>query len=50
MASYCRDAGLMVQKVPEQLELRSEMPRAATGKIVKTKLRDEYADHPWGRS
>jgi acyl-CoA synthetase (AMP-forming)/AMP-acid ligase II len=40
----------MVQKVPEQLELRSEMPRAATGKIVKTKLRDEYADHPWGRS
>jgi acyl-CoA synthetase (AMP-forming)/AMP-acid ligase II len=47
MASYCRAAGLMVQKVPEQLELRSEMPRAATGKIVKTKLRDEYAGRPW---
>jgi acyl-CoA synthetase (AMP-forming)/AMP-acid ligase II len=47
MATHCRDAGLMVQKVPEQLELRSEMPRAATGKIVKTKLRDEYAGRPW---
>jgi acyl-CoA synthetase (AMP-forming)/AMP-acid ligase II len=47
MATYCRDAGLMVQKVPEQLELRSEMPRAATGKIVKTKLRDEYAGRRW---
>jgi acyl-CoA synthetase (AMP-forming)/AMP-acid ligase II len=47
MATYCREAGLMVQKVPEQLELRSEMPRAATGKIVKTKLRDEYAGRPW---
>ena len=47
MVAFCKDAGLMTQKVPEQLELRSEMPRAATGKIVKTKLRDEYADKPW---
>ncbi|HSO96928.1 MAG TPA: AMP-binding protein [Acidimicrobiia bacterium] len=47
MAAHCRDAGLMVQKVPEQLEVRTEMPRAATGKIVKTKLRDEYAARPW---
>jgi acyl-CoA synthetase (AMP-forming)/AMP-acid ligase II len=43
MVAFCRDAGLMMQKIPEQLELRAEMPRAATGKIVKTKLRDEYA-------
>jgi cyclohexanecarboxylate-CoA ligase len=47
MAAHCRDAGLMIQKVPEQLELRAEMPRAATGKIVKTKLRDEYSARPW---
>jgi cyclohexanecarboxylate-CoA ligase len=47
MAAHCRDAGLMIQKVPEQLELRAEMPRAATGKIVKTKLRDEYSAQPW---
>jgi cyclohexanecarboxylate-CoA ligase len=47
MAAFCKDAGLMIQKVPEQLELRTDMPRAATGKIVKTKLRDEYANKPW---
>jgi acyl-CoA synthetase (AMP-forming)/AMP-acid ligase II len=43
MVAFCKDAGLMTQKVPEQLEVRAEMPRAATGKIIKTKLRDEYA-------
>jgi cyclohexanecarboxylate-CoA ligase len=48
MAQCCRDAGLMVQKIPEQLELRDEMPRAATGKIVKTKLREAYDGRPWG--
>jgi cyclohexanecarboxylate-CoA ligase len=47
MVAHCRDVGLMVQKVPEQLELRTEMPRAATGKIVKAKLRAEYAARPW---
>ncbi len=47
MTAHCRGAGLMIQKVPEQLEVRTEMPRAATGKIVKTKLRDEYAAQPW---
>jgi len=50
MAAHCRDAGLMIQKVPEQLELRTEMPRAATGKIVKTKLRDEYSAQAWSRA
>jgi acyl-CoA synthetase (AMP-forming)/AMP-acid ligase II len=43
MVAFCKDTGLMTQKVPEQLEVRTEMPRAATGKILKTKLRDEYA-------
>ncbi len=47
MVAFCADAGLMKQKTPEQLEVRAEMPRAATGKIVKTKLREEYADKPW---
>ena len=37
------DAGLMAQKIPEQLEIRAEWPRAGTGKIVKKSLRDEYA-------
>ena len=46
LTAFCRQAGLMTQKVPEQLEVRDDMPRAATGKIVKTKLRDEYAGRP----
>jgi acyl-CoA synthetase (AMP-forming)/AMP-acid ligase II len=46
MVAFCRDAGLMTQKIPEQLEMRGDLPRAATGKIVKTKLRDQYAARP----
>lgn len=42
MTDFCRDKGLMTQKIPEQLELRAEMPRATIGKIVKNKLREEY--------
>ena len=42
VASFCRNAGLMTQKIPEQLELRTDWPRAGTGKIVKKSLRDEY--------
>ena len=40
---FCREAGLMTQKIPEQLEIRTEWPRAGTGKIVKKSLRDEYS-------
>jgi cyclohexanecarboxylate-CoA ligase len=47
MVAYCRDAKLMTQKIPEQLIVRADLPRAATGKIVKTKLREEYAGKPW---
>ncbi|MEO9224367.1 MAG: AMP-binding protein [Acidimicrobiales bacterium] len=43
LVTFCRDAGLMTQKIPEQLELRSDMPRASIGKIVKKDLRSEYA-------
>jgi cyclohexanecarboxylate-CoA ligase len=43
IADFCRGEGLMVQKIPERLELRDEMPRAGTGKIHKAKLKDEYA-------
>ena len=47
MVKYCKDAGLMTQKTPEQLEVRDEMPRLATGKIAKNKLRDEYREKSW---
>jgi acyl-CoA synthetase (AMP-forming)/AMP-acid ligase II len=43
VVAYCREAGLMTQKTPEQLEIRTQWPRAGTGKIVKKSLRDEYS-------
>ncbi|HWD54245.1 MAG TPA: AMP-binding protein [Acidimicrobiales bacterium] len=43
VVAFCRDAGLMTQKIPEQLEVRTDWPRAGTGKVVKKSLRDEYA-------
>jgi acyl-CoA synthetase (AMP-forming)/AMP-acid ligase II len=43
MQQYCRDAGLMTQKIPEQLELVDTMPRNATMKILKYELRDRFA-------
>jgi cyclohexanecarboxylate-CoA ligase len=48
MASHLREAGLMLQKVPEQLEVVDELPRNATlRKVLKYKLREEYAAKPW---
>lgn len=46
VAAYCREKGLMNQKIPEQLEIRIDMPRAATGKIVKQDLRETYVARP----
>jgi cyclohexanecarboxylate-CoA ligase len=43
IVAFCRQAGLMTQKIPERVELRTEWPRAGTGKIVKKALREEYA-------
>jgi acyl-CoA synthetase (AMP-forming)/AMP-acid ligase II len=43
MVRYCRDAGLMTQKIPERLEIVEEMPRAGTGKIVKKTLKEIYS-------
>jgi acyl-CoA synthetase (AMP-forming)/AMP-acid ligase II len=41
MVDWCRRAGLMTQKIPEQLEVRAVLPRNATLKILKFQLRDE---------
>ena len=41
--THCRAAGLMVQKIPEQLEVVDAMPRNATMKILKYELRDRFA-------
>jgi non-ribosomal peptide synthetase component E (peptide arylation enzyme) len=39
---FCTQAGLMTQKIPEQLEIVDVLPRNATGKVVKHELRKQY--------
>jgi acyl-CoA synthetase (AMP-forming)/AMP-acid ligase II len=43
IARYCREAGLARQKLPEQLEIVSELPRNASGKVQKYALRRRFA-------
>ena len=43
VVDFCRGAGLAAQKIPEQLEIASELPRNASGKILKHELRARYA-------
>ncbi len=43
LVAYCREGGLAAQKIPEQLELAAELPRNASGKILKHALRARYA-------
>jgi cyclohexanecarboxylate-CoA ligase len=48
MVEYLSDAGLMKQKVPEQLEVVDALPRNDTlNKVLKYKLREELADRPF---
>jgi len=44
MVSYCHERGLMKQKIPEQLEIVSEIPRNPVGKVMKHVLRETYRD------
>ena len=43
MQRHCRAAGLMTQKIPEQLELMDALPRNATLKILKHELRERFS-------
>jgi cyclohexanecarboxylate-CoA ligase len=47
LTDYCRSAGLMNQKIPEQIENVDEFPRNATLKILKYQLRQKFAGKPW---
>jgi acyl-CoA synthetase (AMP-forming)/AMP-acid ligase II len=40
---FCKEAGLMVQKIPEQLEIVEVLPRNPSGKVLKHELRSTYA-------
>jgi acyl-CoA synthetase (AMP-forming)/AMP-acid ligase II len=41
---FCKAEGLMVQKIPEQLEIVDVLPRNPTGKVLKHELRSQYSD------
>ncbi len=43
MQAFLRSMELMVQKIPEQLELIDTIPRNPTGKILKHELRERYS-------
>jgi acyl-CoA synthetase (AMP-forming)/AMP-acid ligase II len=48
MVEHLRGAGLMKQKIPEQLEVVETLPRNNTlNKVLKYKLREELADRPF---
>ncbi|MBT4519247.1 MAG: acyl--CoA ligase [Halieaceae bacterium] len=40
---YCRDSGLVTQEAPERLEIVNTLPRNASGKVLKNKLRDQFS-------
>ena len=42
VSSFLRAEGLMPQKLPEQVEIVSELPRTGLGKIAKLALRDKF--------
>jgi cyclohexanecarboxylate-CoA ligase len=44
MREFLRDQQLMVQKIPEQLELVDSIPRNASGKILKARLRERFSN------
>ncbi len=43
MQQFCRDAQLMTQKIPEQLEVVDALPRNATFKILKHELVKQFS-------
>ena len=42
MVEFLREADLMIQKIPEQLELIEALPRNPSGKVVKRELQDRF--------
>ncbi|MCC7075632.1 MAG: AMP-binding protein [Acidimicrobiia bacterium] len=42
MQAHCRENGLMMQKIPEQLEVVDALPRNTAGKVMKQDLRARF--------
>jgi len=49
LRAFLRERGVMAQKMPEQLEVLSELPRNATGKVKKFELRARFRGDGSGR-
>jgi acyl-CoA synthetase (AMP-forming)/AMP-acid ligase II len=47
IVEFCKAEGLMMQKIPEQLEVVDEFPRGGTGKVNKRALQESLKDKPW---
>ncbi len=51
MVGWCKDAGLMTQKIPERLEIVASLPRNETlNKVLKFKLREQFSSHELARA
>ncbi|HEX3706546.1 MAG TPA: AMP-binding protein [Mycobacteriales bacterium] len=45
IVAWCKDAGLMMQKIPERLEIVDALPRNETlNKVLKFKLREQFGE------
>ena len=43
LSEFLTGNGLMIQKIPEQLELVDALPRNPTGKVLKHELRSRFS-------
>jgi cyclohexanecarboxylate-CoA ligase len=43
MVTFLKSHDLMVQKLPEQLEILESIPRNAAGKVLKEQLRQQFS-------
>jgi acyl-CoA synthetase (AMP-forming)/AMP-acid ligase II len=50
LTDFLRHKKIAVQKLPERLELRDELPRTATGKVEKYRLRDALIESQMSRA
>ena len=48
MVAWLEAREIARQKIPERLELRARLPKTASGKVLKSALRDELARHTDG--
>lgn len=45
LREFCLQRGLVIQEVPERLEVVDTLPRNASGKVLKNELRDHYSQN-----